>query len=112
MTDTEIVSLIIEAVWNDINDRRGLRHEIDSFDKDIKEEIKDSWRESVVNIMSRRKLAHSAARVEWISSMVTLGPEDIIKETKQALIDVLDLVEQTEFEHKIIKALNIIESDI
>lgn len=42
---------IVLALLGDLNDRRGLRHEFDAIDGEIKKEICDTWVEKVQQIL-------------------------------------------------------------
>jgi hypothetical protein len=44
--------LIVEALIEDLSDRRGLRHEWESIDEDIQEEIRQTW---ITIVLSRLK---------------------------------------------------------
>lgn len=43
---------IVEAIIADLNDRRGLRHEWDAIDEDIREVIAEKWTRIVSDGMS------------------------------------------------------------
>lgn len=38
---------IVDAILADMTDRRGLRHQWDQIDRDIQQEIRDTWAEIV-----------------------------------------------------------------
>ncbi len=37
-----------EAIWNDLMDRRGIKHELGDCDPDIQEEIREMMRQSII----------------------------------------------------------------
>jgi len=45
--DKESTEKIIEGIWNDLCDRRGIKHELQGCDPDIQQEIKDAWAEII-----------------------------------------------------------------
>jgi hypothetical protein len=44
--------MIVEAILEDLTDRRGLRHEWERIDEDIQEEIRQTW---ITIVLSRLK---------------------------------------------------------
>jgi hypothetical protein len=45
---------IVDAILADMTDRRGLRHEWDQIDDDIKQEIKTTWAEIVQSELDKK----------------------------------------------------------
>lgn len=43
LTETEKIELAVYRIISDLKDRRGLRHEWDQIDVDIKDEIRKEW---------------------------------------------------------------------
>lgn len=43
LTETEKIELAVYRIISDLKDRRGLRHEWDQIDDDIKTEIRKEW---------------------------------------------------------------------
>jgi hypothetical protein len=44
--------IIVDAIIRDLSDRRGLRHEWEAIDDDIKNEIRDEWLSIVSLVLS------------------------------------------------------------
>lgn len=40
---------IVNKIERDLRSRRGLRHEFESIAPDVQEEIRDAWKEIVIN---------------------------------------------------------------
>ena len=51
-------------------------------------------------------------RIEYINSLTKESDEDIIKEFRQLILDVLDITEQTDIECLVIDAFNALENSI
>lgn len=47
-------SKIVDAIIKDLSDRRGLRHEWEQIDDDIKKQIRDTWIQIVSNCGEER----------------------------------------------------------
>jgi len=55
-TDDVAAKLIVDDIIDDLCDRRGLRQEWDETDEDIQKEIKDTWKNIILQHLKRRKL--------------------------------------------------------
>jgi len=54
-TDDVMAKLIVDDIVDDISDRRGLKSEWYAIDEDIQKEIKDTWKNIVLQYIKRRK---------------------------------------------------------
>lgn len=43
---------VVNAIFDDLNDRRGFRQTIDEVDEDILEEMKEGWEELVADAIN------------------------------------------------------------
>ncbi len=48
-----IARKIVKSILDDISDRRGIGDEFDSYDSEIKKEIKDEWRDRIIAILKK-----------------------------------------------------------
>jgi len=49
-----IAKEIVDRILDDLTDRRGLRHEWDLIDEDIKNEIRTSWFDIINEVLNER----------------------------------------------------------
>jgi geranylgeranyl pyrophosphate synthase len=54
-TDDVMARLIVDDIVDDISDRRGLKSEWYAIDEDIQKEIKDTWKNIILQYIKRRK---------------------------------------------------------
>lgn len=45
---------IVDAIVFDFTDRRGLRQQWEGIDDEIQQEIKDAWKEKIINILNNQ----------------------------------------------------------
>lgn len=44
---TTAIDKAVQAIWNDLTDRRGIKHELTGCDPEIQEEIRGVWRRQI-----------------------------------------------------------------
>lgn len=55
MTNRQKAARAVDAIITDLSDRRGLRHEWDQIDDDIKREIRHAWIAAVIEAFAVEK---------------------------------------------------------
>lgn len=48
----KIAMKIIEDILYDLKDRKGIKHSWNEIDDDVQEEIKETWKKIIMNILS------------------------------------------------------------
>ena len=48
-----VATEIVNAIWQDLSDRKGISNALDACDDDIKAEIKAEWHAEIVKILRR-----------------------------------------------------------
>lgn len=49
----KLAEKIISSIWDDLSDRRGI--ELDALDEEIQKEIKEAWKELLLEILKEHK---------------------------------------------------------
>ncbi len=55
MNKQDIATKIVKKIEEDILDRRGLGNELEQCDGDIRREIRNTWKEIIVNILENEE---------------------------------------------------------
>lgn len=53
----KLATKIMNAILDDVTDRKGWRHEWDDFDEDVQQEIRETWIAIIDDILSQEKIA-------------------------------------------------------
>jgi hypothetical protein len=78
-----LASEIVNALIDDLKDRRGLRQEWDRIDDDIREEIRERWQEIAAGMILFSKAQDAIAELQQIgldTSSVVMSLTHILKD--------------------------------